>query len=228
MHYGFYEHLGGVIMLTLKSMMPMLQHYRFMIGGSLLLIVTLSYLMVRMSVSSNLSPALTYEENKPAVVASTLLSQQDLQRLLSWNLFGQSVITVAPSKTLSFEITGIIQSTIPNKAGLLITTKGSEEKVYNAGDRLPNGDRFEKIDGDRIIMSREGKLRAVVFDQKTNNLSSSSDDSLDPSSYSSAYNSDSSSDADSNSDDDTSAEDSSDNAPIAPAENYSRKMRLHR
>lgn len=99
-----------------------------------------------------------------------LLNKSDIQRLLSWNLFGQSMLSVSATKNYSFIVTGIIQSTIPQRTAVLIATKDGKEQVYMPGDHLPNGDKLERIDRDQVIISHVGQLHALVLDENDNNL----------------------------------------------------------
>ena len=146
-----------------KDYSKLLQTYRYQMG-SILLIAIIIFLGLTKITSKSLLPS----SHQVAHVATpvNILTQRDINRLLSWNLFGQSIMNVAADTTSKYEITGIIQSSDPKKTAVFMTTQGSDEQAYSLGDHLANGDRLEQIYEDRIIISHAGKLRAIMFDLK--------------------------------------------------------------
>lgn len=169
--------------------------FRWVFGVSLLIVILLCYGISKKFHASNDSHLSSAEQTQSLSSEAKVVTQQDIKRLLSWNLFGQSDISKVP-KSYSFQITGIVESNLPENDIVLMTAKGSEEKIYTIGDHLPNGDKIEKIESDRVLVSHDGKLHVLVFNENENssqannfqNFNSSSDSNVNTYPYSNMLN----------------------------------------
>src|SRR5690242_17137419 len=125
-----------------KDYIKLMQTSRVLMGSVLLIAI-----IILLGLTKITSKSVLPSSHHVAPVASPLkiLTQRDINHLLSWNLFGPSIMSVAADTSSKYEITGIIQSSDPTKAAVFMTTQGMDEQAYGLGDHLVNGDKLEQI-----------------------------------------------------------------------------------
>ncbi len=136
--------------------------------GLLTLIAVLA-VMVTVQLYAQVSPWVTNESvvKGTSSRSSVVTSDKDVKQIEKWHLFGKAELTaVRVTNSKDIKLHGVFLATNPKKRRAVISVNDKDEELYRVGDKLPGNLKIQKIEKDRVVYRRNGKLEAVVFDDQ--------------------------------------------------------------
>ena len=141
---------------------------------AVLLILLLGWLLARLTWQLLPQPAAeTWQPGSERSAASSR-SGTDLQRLLSFSLFGKAsqqaevrpepVVTEAPKTRLNVKLTGLVSGQDPNVGSAVIESRGSE-LAYKVGEQIEGTNAsLYQVFNDRVLLQVAGRFETLMLD----------------------------------------------------------------
>ncbi len=93
----------------------------------------------------------------------------------SWNLFGkqeiasntltQPKVVDTPETRLRLQLLGVVVSDDPQESSAIISEQGRNAEYYKVGDKLPGNALLDSVFQDHILLSRNGAIERLTFDE---------------------------------------------------------------
>ncbi|MCC5851801.1 MAG: type II secretion system protein GspC [Alkalimonas sp.] len=139
-----------------------------------LLILLLGYLLARLSWLLLPQPETDPWQATAAVQTGSSRSGTDLQRLLSFSLFGkvdavperrpEPVVTEAPKTRLNVKLTGLVAGSTPDSGSAVIESRGTE-LAYRVGDDIEGTNAsLHQVFPDRVLLQVAGRFETLMLD----------------------------------------------------------------
>ncbi|MCC5826838.1 type II secretion system protein GspC [Alkalimonas sp.] len=141
---------------------------------AVLLILLLGWLLAQLTWQLLPQPAVEHWQGEGQRTASATRSGTDLQRLLSFPLFGKAseqaevrpepVVTEAPKTRLNVKLTGLVSGRDPNLGSAVIESRGSE-LAYKVGEQIEgtNANLYQVLN-DRVLLQVAGRFETLMLD----------------------------------------------------------------
>lgn len=141
---------------------------------AVLLMVLAGWLLARLSWLMVPQPAADSWQPQPRSGQTASASTPDVQRLLSFSLFGQAdeqperapepVVTEAPKTRLNVKLTGLVSGLNPSVGSAVIESRGSEFG-YAVGDTIEGTNAtLHQVFNDRVLLRVAGRFETLMLD----------------------------------------------------------------